>query len=1589
MDVFQGAVLSVQNSFGKLFSDVVTDVKDTVDCTILAVEHILSLSEDATARYYKKCASAKNDTKNDSQQKNNFPVLEISIANNEEYLKKELPAEIDDRINATLIKILNGYNPHDELVEVQKELAKETERLADVSDLVRQELDKLSKEIRLGFTNVERKGYKPSVDSILGEIKVLEEIEQNIRNSSEANEIHQLVGNVLNKLHEIESSGAKQNNKIDGILRDLEKSSNRSYKDMRQQLEDWKAEEARHLNVIKAKMDEHENVSKQFKYAKMDNTFTTIEPPKIGLVPVENEIASRTIPLNSKNIVESMLKNIVTKQISRSPKIAIQPLLDATSPVQINDASGVVTPVSISTSSYVNEINVDVTETSTPQRFQEKPIVTQPLPDLTLNLTTPITIAEKSLNSTNLATLQPTIELLDRTLKPRNSHSVIIPQVTYFVPNNSLELNASPSVPTTEPNISPIKKTQKGNTSVQKMMPQISTFLSTPMSGTQSSSTSNTYLGPSLDLKTSLRLIRNHATTQLENLSSSTFMTPETNSIIENRLPEEQTSAPKMIIELTSSTTMKPEPIRIHFMPPKTTASVSVMSPQSTISAMAPESSTTLLVTAHVPTKSSTMTTESTTSISVMTPESTTIFTTTPEPNKHLSMVPTERDSNPSTRQELIMDLPVLATESATSSPIDPETTLDLLVTTVESTKNPETTPELITNTNLQGTTFGKIINTVMIPKSTTTIPVSAMETTTSTTLTENLYTSFQVTNPKPATSPTKASESTIDILVMGTGSSINPATTTGLTTDLPELYGSTKNSVMSPAPATSLLVTTIAANESSTTNPEQTTTIPMMTPKITILETTSEPTTSIVKAIFESNKHTETLLKPAKGLPVRTRSTMFSEFTKGLLLKPPESTTSLKSILEPRIYPSTMTIERDTSPTTTPEPTRNIPVTAAEPTTSSKVGPESTMYMLINTNPGTTPELRMDLQVTAAEKAIKSVMMSTSTINIPMMTTDSITNPTMIPDSNTSLPVMASKLTSVAMKPEPTTNPLLRNTEFTTNLTTTLELATHLPPKTPERKLEIISKLTTDLPVITSESLKHTKTDPISNMIMINSDVTTGATNTLQTITSIPVMIPHPKSSVRTLEPIRIFPVTVPEPTTKATGTPKFTTKAPRITTEFTTYHLVKTTDITRRAHVTSHSPKIIPEATTSLTATVRESTNSLATNHSVLDTNSSVSAFKTDTSSSITPEPITNRPVSTSQKAISTFPAKSREPSMSSTVTILEPTTTSIVATLGRTSISKMKVPEPITKQTKILRETTTGRSIISLESSMSSTETITKSTTDLLRATSKSVTKNQSNFQHPFILPTHGPGVSTPSLKAFLKYIDRKEGFMGPDIQSTIMTTTVATTVGVDNKILPHTSSTFSRPRSAIKNGPINAKLNDFFSHLPSLNTSSPYARNDYAVPMNRTGTALLKLTSPKIGHDMPPKTLNKNAHAKPLSLSHLKAKRPFNESPYSDNNPTPHRRNHENTPIPPSARLPTNLSRSLGLTTYKPVPTPKINHYDDSDYKSFFHNSYDAEAHSRALNEAKKIIEESKRAHGIINNIFNKKNKGRSALNFSKS
>ncbi|XP_022114137.2 uncharacterized protein LOC110992572 [Pieris rapae] len=182
-DELQGAMHSVQHGFGKLLSDVVIDVTDTVHCTISAVEHVLTLNGlmKNKSSYGHKCR--------------NEPLLLIGRYSDdplENFLKsrdaiegKRFGHEIHksiSNVNTTLTRALDHHSGRQKIDSISKVLKHETEQLTKVSNMLRNELHSISRNV-----NSELEKFGPDITpSVWTEIEEERNLEKQIDNSRPA-----------------------------------------------------------------------------------------------------------------------------------------------------------------------------------------------------------------------------------------------------------------------------------------------------------------------------------------------------------------------------------------------------------------------------------------------------------------------------------------------------------------------------------------------------------------------------------------------------------------------------------------------------------------------------------------------------------------------------------------------------------------------------------------------------------------------------------------------------------------------------------------------------------------------------------------------------------------------------------------------------------------------------------------------------------------------------------------------------------------------------------------------------------------------------------------------------------------------------------------------------------------------------------------------------------------------------------------------------------------------------------------------------------------------------------------------------------
>ncbi|XP_063360683.1 uncharacterized protein LOC134649785 [Cydia amplana] len=230
-DELRGAVSSVESSFGKLLNDVIYDVKETIDCTLMAVEQAMALGVFRDpSEYDARCRG----TEAIEQTPPPSPPVVVATdppppAPETRYmaipLTKTEHRQVDSsNVDQVLSDVLIKEDTNAQLETVKLALINETERLTEISELLRKQLDELSAEVKEKFKAIELQTSEPSVESIWNDIKLLHEIEHRHKNTDDAKKISRVLDQILSILDANEEDrSAADDNKIHAIMRKLSK----------------------------------------------------------------------------------------------------------------------------------------------------------------------------------------------------------------------------------------------------------------------------------------------------------------------------------------------------------------------------------------------------------------------------------------------------------------------------------------------------------------------------------------------------------------------------------------------------------------------------------------------------------------------------------------------------------------------------------------------------------------------------------------------------------------------------------------------------------------------------------------------------------------------------------------------------------------------------------------------------------------------------------------------------------------------------------------------------------------------------------------------------------------------------------------------------------------------------------------------------------------------------------------------------------------------------------------------------------------------------------------------------------------------
>ncbi|XP_063532866.1 uncharacterized protein LOC134743406 [Cydia strobilella] len=127
-------------------------------------------------------------------------------------------------VDQVLCDVLKKDDTHAQLETIKLTLINETERLTEISELLKKQLEELSAEVKAKFKAIELQTSEPSVESIWNDIKLLHEIEHKHKNTEDAKKISRVLDQILSILDANEEDrSAANDNKIHEIMRKLSK----------------------------------------------------------------------------------------------------------------------------------------------------------------------------------------------------------------------------------------------------------------------------------------------------------------------------------------------------------------------------------------------------------------------------------------------------------------------------------------------------------------------------------------------------------------------------------------------------------------------------------------------------------------------------------------------------------------------------------------------------------------------------------------------------------------------------------------------------------------------------------------------------------------------------------------------------------------------------------------------------------------------------------------------------------------------------------------------------------------------------------------------------------------------------------------------------------------------------------------------------------------------------------------------------------------------------------------------------------------------------------------------------------------------
>ncbi|XP_032512795.2 uncharacterized protein LOC116766797 [Danaus plexippus] len=257
-DEFRGALSNVERGFGKLLNDVVIDVKDTLHCTISAVEEVLALNGllDERSDYNYRCRGVSQANIPNVPDHRHRVFFEERLQFNQpnlqppEYTLEHISQELENSINnvnKSINDILGRREANGNLNSMSELLQDETDRLNEVSDLLRRELENISVNVRSEIAKQNMNYKKNPRDTIWDDLNVLHDMKEKSKNETEINEINHIIDRVVDELNVTSNQKElSETEKLEGIRKKLNKYSEGKQNNVHDDISVWNTKEMTH-----------------------------------------------------------------------------------------------------------------------------------------------------------------------------------------------------------------------------------------------------------------------------------------------------------------------------------------------------------------------------------------------------------------------------------------------------------------------------------------------------------------------------------------------------------------------------------------------------------------------------------------------------------------------------------------------------------------------------------------------------------------------------------------------------------------------------------------------------------------------------------------------------------------------------------------------------------------------------------------------------------------------------------------------------------------------------------------------------------------------------------------------------------------------------------------------------------------------------------------------------------------------------------------------------------------------------------------------------------------------------------------------